>query len=247
MFVPCYVDQFFPRIAIATYELLEKAGCNVVYPDQQTCCGQPTANSGYHHLNSGCNRNFIRNFSGFDYIVAPSASCVLHIKEHLTDTANETEVAHIRNTIFELSEFLTDILKITVPAFFPHKVGLHMSCHGQRMLGLASMSERNMPPFSKIEDLLGKVRGLELVKPERVDECCGFGGTFSVLEEAVSVRMGEDRIAEHEKNDVEYITGFDISCLMHMEGILKRRSSRIKVIHFAEILNAHEHKLCIAR
>ena len=239
LFVPCYIDQFYPKVAIATLELLEKHGCDVRYPLQQTCCGQPMANSGFASLTHGCNQNFIKNFLGFDYIVAPSGSCVLHVKEHLHDDKNPEAAEQIRERIFELTEFLTDVLKVqTLNANFPFRVGLHQSCHGQRMLHLASMSERVEPPFSKAEQLLKGVKGLQLLKPKRVDECCGFGGTFCVFEEAVSVAMGKDRIEEHEANNVDYITGGDSSCLMHLEGILKRKKSLIKVIHLAEIYNA---------
>jgi L-lactate dehydrogenase complex protein LldE len=117
-------------------------------------------------------------------------------------------------------------------------VGFHASCHGQRGLQLSSMSERMLPTFSKPESLLNKVKGIQLVKPLRADECCGFGGTFCVFEEAVSVKMGKDRITEHEANEVEYIAGVDMSCLMHLEGILQRKGSKIKTVHIAEILNA---------
>jgi L-lactate dehydrogenase complex protein LldE len=238
LFVPCYIDQFYPKVAIATLELLEKFGCDVHYPLQQTCCGQPMANSGFAAYTHGCNKNFVQNFSDFEFIVAPSGSCVLHIKEHLHDDNAPGKAKHIRERIYELTEFLTDVLKVdSVRANFPYKVGMHTSCHGQRMLGLSSMSERVEAPFSKAEQLLKGVKGLQLVKPKRVDECCGFGGTFCVTEEAVSVRMGEDRIEEHEANEIEYITGGDTSCLMHLEGILKRKKSTIKVIHLAEILN----------
>lgn len=238
LFIPCYVDQFYPQVAIATMELLEKLGCEVVYPAAQTCCGQPMANSGFESYAAGCNANFIKQFRGFDYVVCPSGSCVLHVKEHLHD-ADESTASVIRNTVYELTEFLTDILKVEqLNASFPFKVGLHVSCHGQRMLHLASMSERMLPPFSKALSLLHKVAGIELIDPVRADECCGFGGTFCVTEEAVSVAMGQSRVEEHAANDVEYITGGDMSCLMHMEGILKRQRSNIKVIHLAQILNA---------
>lgn len=197
------------------------------------------ANSGFASLTHGCNQNFVKNFSGFDAVVAPSGSCVLHIKEHLHDEKNVEAAKHIRQNIYELTEFLTDVLKVeTVAANFPYRVGMHVSCHGQRMLGLASMSEKVEMPFSKAEQLLKGVKGLQLVKPARVDECCGFGGTFCVTEPAVSVAMGEDRVDEHTVNEVDYITGGDTSCLMHLEGILRRRKSRIKTIHLAEILNA---------
>jgi len=228
LFIPCYVDQFYPQVAIATLELLEKMGCKVEYPTAQTCCGQPMANAGYASLTDGCNRNFIRNFHHFDFIVCPSGSCVLHIKEHLHDETIQAKANDIRYKVFELTEFLTDVLKRTdVQASFPHKVGLHISCHGQRMLHLSSMSEKVEPAFSKAETLLNQVQGLKLLKTHREDECCGFGGTFCVTEEAVSVRMGRDRIREHMLNEVEYITGGDMSCLMHLEGILKRKQSPI--------------------
>ena len=231
LFVPCYIDQFYPQVAVASLELLEKLGCEVIVPQDQTCCGQPMANSGFASSTTGCDTNFSNNFEGFDYIVGPSGSCVLHLKEHHSSEK-------IRNSVFEICEFLTDILKISsLPAKFPHRVGLHQSCHGQRGLRLSSMSERNEKPFSKLEDLLGLVEGVEISKPGRTDECCGFGGTFCVTEEAVSVKMGQDRIKEHDANEVEYIVGADTSCLMHMEGILRRQGSKIQVKHIVEILN----------
>lgn len=238
LFIPCYVDQFYPKVAIATLELLEKHGCEVVFPLNQTCCGQPMANSGYANLAKGCERNFLENFRGLDYIVSPSGSCVLHIKEHLHDDKDPAVARAISENIYELTEFLTDILKVDdLSASFPHKVGLHVSCHGQRGLFTSSMSELVSPAFSKPEQLLGMVKGLLLSKPERVDECCGFGGSFCVFEEAVSVKMGKDRLKEHAVNDIEFITGTDVSCLMHLEGILRRQGSAVKVIHIAEILN----------
>lgn len=238
LFIPCYIDQFYPQIGIATLELLEKFGCDVSFPLNQTCCGQPMANSGFAALSKDCDRNFVANFRGFDYVVGPSGSCVLHLKEHLKDDQYPGEAEHIRKHVYELTEFLVDILKVEqLDVSFPHKVGLHTSCHGQRMLHLSSMSELVAPEFSKPEKLLAMVKGLQLSKPARQDECCGFGGTFCVFEEAVSVKMGKDRITEHEANGVEYITGYDESCLMHLEGILKRDGSKIKAIHIAEILN----------
>jgi L-lactate dehydrogenase complex protein LldE len=239
LFIPCYVNQFYPNAAKATLQLLQKLGVNTVYPAKQTCCGQPMANSGFEHLTAGCNDLFIENFAGFDYIVAPSASCVLHIKDHLDSQKRPEQAAVIRTKVYELVEFLTDILKVEkLDAVFPHKVGIHHSCHGLRGLYLAQMSELNAPPFSKPQHLLSMVQGLEQITLDRADECCGFGGTFCVAEEAVSVKMGKDRVTDHTKNGAEYITSSDLSCLMHLEGILHRNKSNIKVIHIAEILNA---------
>jgi L-lactate dehydrogenase complex protein LldE len=242
LFIPCYVDQFYPQVGVATLQLLEKFGCEVVYPPGQTCCGQPMANSGFEHLTGGCNELFIKNFSEFDYIVCPSGSCVLHIKDHLHEAAGHDAHAPdsaegIRHRIYELVEFLTDVLKIEkLDAQFPHRVGLHQSCHGQRGLKLSQMSELVAAPFSKLEYLLRMVDGLELVELARKDECCGFGGTFCVVEEAVSVKMGKDRVADHIQHGAEYITAADMSCLMHLEGILHRQKSTVQVRHIAEIL-----------
>jgi len=239
LFIPCYIDQFYPQVGIATLQLLEKLGCDVSFPLEQTCCGQPMANSGFASLSKGCDANFVENFSGFDYIVAPSGSCVLHVKEHLQDAAHPEKVANIGKNVYELTEFLTDVLKIEkLHARFPFKVGIHNSCHGQRGLHLSSMTETMTPSFSKPEQLLNMVTDIRLSKPKRNDECCGFGGTFCVFEEAVSVKMGKDRVAEHDDNEVDYISGGDTSCLMHLEGILKRQGSKIKTIHIAEILNS---------
>ncbi|TWI95311.1 L-lactate dehydrogenase complex protein LldE [Mucilaginibacter frigoritolerans] len=239
LFVPCYVDQFYPGAAIATLKLLEKLGVEVVYPPKQTCCGQPMANSGFEHLTIGCNELFIKNFEEFEYIVAPSGSCVLHIRDHLHDDKQPEAAKSISNKIYELTAFLTDVLKVKkLSAKFPHRVGIHQSCHGQRGLHISSMTELVAPEFSKPLSLLQMVDGIDLLQLSRKDECCGFGGTFCVTEEAVSVKMGKDRVADHLEHGAEYITGVDMSCLMHMEGILKRQGSKVKVIHIAEILNA---------
>lgn len=239
LFIPCYVNQFYPQVGIATLELLEKLGCQVEYPLRQTCCGQPMANSGYESLSGDCNELFTRNFSAYDYIVCPSGSCVLHIKEHLHSKSNEAGAGNIRRRIYELTEFLTDVLKVEdISASFPHNVGLHQSCHGQRGLHLSQMSELVSQPYSKPEKLLNMVQGLRLISLGRKDECCGFGGTFCVFEETVSAKMGKDRVKDHVDHGAEYITGADMSCLMHLEGILKRQGSAVQIKHIAEILNA---------
>lgn len=240
LFIPCYVDQFYPQVAIATLELLEKLGCTVHYPPNQTCCGQPMANSGFEHLTGGCNTLFIKNFKDYDYIVCPSGSCLLHIKDHLHDDKQEATVEKIRSRVYELTEFLTDVLKVEqLEASFPYKVGMHQSCHGQRGLHLSQMTELNAPPFSKPGKLLNMVKGIEVVELSRKDECCGFGGTFCVFEEAVSAKMGKDRVEDHIEHGAQYITGADMSCLMHMEGILRRQKSPVQVKHIVEILNSN--------
>jgi len=241
LFIPCYIDQFYPNAAIATLKLLQKLGVKVSYPIHQTCCGQPMANSGFEHLTGGCNDLFIKNFAEFDYIVSPSGSCVLHVKEHLHSHEEEEKAVNVRKKVYELTEFLTDILKVDkLTARFPHKVGVHQSCHGQRGLKMSQMTELVAAPFSKPMQLLQMVQDLELIELSRPDECCGFGGTFCVAEEAISVKMGKDRVADHVNHGAQYITAADMSCLMHMEGILRRQNSQVKVLHIAEILNAEE-------
>lgn len=238
LFIPCYVDQFYPNAAIATLQLLEKLGVDVVYPKKQTCCGQPMANSGFSHLTGGCDELFTEIFADFDYVVIPSGSCTLHVKEHLHSKKQPEESRMLKTKVYELVEFLTDVLQVErLEASFPHKVGVHQSCHGLRGLHLSQMTELVAPPFSKPGKLLSMVEGLELIELDRQDECCGFGGTFCVAEEAVSAKMGKDRVADHIKNGAEYITGADLSCLMHMEGVLRRQKSNVKVVHIAEILN----------
>ncbi|MEZ0483667.1 (Fe-S)-binding protein [Fibrella aquatica] len=244
LFIPCYVDQFYPQVAKATLMLLEKLGCTVDFPLNQTCCGQPMANSGYAHLAGGCDENFIRNFAGHDYIVSPSGSCTLHIKQHLHghDAASNNDALAIRSRVYELTEFLVDVLKVqalpTPNQVRSLRVGLHQSCHGQRGLHLSPMSElMGKQGISKPETLLRMVEGLELVDLDRRDECCGFGGTFCVTEEAVSAKMGKDRVADHLRQRVDVITGVDVSCLMHMEGILRRQHSNVSVKHISELLS----------
>lgn len=239
LFLPCYVDQFYPKVGIATLQLLQKLGCSVDYPLDQTCCGQPMANAGYERDTIGTARHFIKTFSSYDYIVAPSGSCVLHIKEHSpTVPGYEKEQEGLHHKIFELTEFLVDVLKVkSLTGSYPHKVGFHSSCHGQRGLRLSSSSELNEKPFSKAKQLLENLEGLEWVELNRSDECCGFGGTFAVTEEALSVQMGKDRLADHLDHQVEILAGGDMSCMMHLEGIAKRNGQTIQFKHIAEILN----------
>jgi len=197
------------------------------------------ANSGFEHLAQGCNTLFLDNFEAYDYVVCPSGSCTLHIREHLHVPEREPAAESLRKRVYELTEFMTDVLKVeTLPAArFPYRVGLHQSCHGQRGLHLSQMSELVAPPFSKPESLLRLVDGLELIPLDRKDECCGFGGTFCVFEEAVSARMGIDLVEDHVRNGAEVLTGGDMSCLMHLEGIVRRRNLPLRVMHLAEILN----------
>ncbi len=239
LFIPCYIDQFYPQVGIATLELLEKLGVEPYYPDKQTCCGQPMANSGFECYSEGAYELFVENFRSCDYIVSPSGSCVYHVRRHF-DTLDQTDdVQHIRKNTYELCDFIVNVLKSpSIKASFPYKVGLHQSCHGLRGLRLGQCSERVGESFSYVGDLLSQVEGVELVSLSRKDECCGFGGTFAVTEEAISVKMGKDRLKDHLEQGVEVLTGGDMSCLMHLGGLIKRNGYNLKVKHIAEILNS---------
>ncbi|MHC1481272.1 (Fe-S)-binding protein [Frateuria aurantia] len=239
LFVPCFVDAFFPEAGIATLELLEKLGCTVDYPLRQTCCGQPMANSGCEKEAAATEQLFVENFTGYDYVVTPSGSCTHHVRDHLTAIEQTDTVRHVRTRTYELVEFLHDILEVkALPwARFPHKVGLHNSCGTLRALRTASMSELGEPFFSKPMDLLNMVKDIEFVMPDRPDECCGFGGTFSVGEEPVSARMGYDKVRDHTQAGAEYIVSADSSCLMHQKGCAQRLGLDLKFIHIAQILN----------
>jgi L-lactate dehydrogenase complex protein LldE len=243
LFVPCYVDALFPEVGIATLELLEKLGVEVAYPLDQTCCGQPMANSGCRDDAAAAEALFVKNFAGFEYVVTPSGSCTHHVRDHLTAIPQTDAVVQVRQRVHELVEFVHGVLEVReFPwAEFPHKVGLHIGCSSLRALGLAKMSEIAGAAYSKPADLLAGVRGIELVSPQRPDECCGFGGTFSVFEEPVSARMGYDKVNDHHGAGAEYIASMDMSCLMHQKGCAERLGVPVKFIHIAQILNgAHE-------
>jgi L-lactate dehydrogenase complex protein LldE len=239
LFIPCYINQLYPQVGIATLELLEKLGVDVVCPMGQTCCGQPLGNSGYEEDAKGACNNFVDNFKNFDYIVTPSGSCVYHVKNHYNIIPQTTEVVKVRENVMELCDFIINVLKIkNVGASFPYKVGVHKSCHGLRGLRLGSCSERVTESYSYIGELLQEVEEIEIITLSREDECCGFGGTFAVTEAAISVKMGKDRIQDHLDNGAEVITATDTSCLMHLEGLVNRNNQPLKILHIAEILNS---------
>lgn len=185
-------------------------------------------------------RKFDELFRGYDYVVAPSASCAAYVRFfHPGLLGKKAEECEAAGKTTDLVEFLHDILQVKeLPARFPHKVSVHNSCHGVRELGLSSPSERNVPRFNKIVDLLRLVRDIEVVEPERPDECCGFGGMFAVEEQAVSTRMGQDKLRRHMETGAEYITGPDSSCLMHLQGVARKLGQDIKFIHVAQILSS---------
>ena len=240
LFIPCFMNELYPDVCKATYKLLKNQGLQIEYPLSQTCCGQPMANSGCSKDVKILAVNFVNTFKDYDYVVAPSGSCVSMVKEHYAPFFdNDNDYNKIKASIYEVCEFLHDIIKIENINFdfsFPHNVGVHNSCHGHRVLKLASASELNIPYESKLKNLLNKIPEINLVNLKREDECCGFGGTFSVQEEAISVAMGKDRIKDHINSSAQIFTGADMSCLMHMDGIINRDKNPIKVMHIVEIL-----------
>jgi L-lactate dehydrogenase complex protein LldE len=239
LFVPCYVDQFYPEAALATLDVLAHFGVHAEFPEAQSCCGQPMANSGCMHEARPLANRFVTVFRDFDYVVAPSGSCVSMVRnhyDHLVD-ANDEGAARVRSRTVELSEFLTRILNVgEVAGRFPHQVGIHQACHGLRELRLGPSSEVMQPRGNSLRRLLSGLDGIRFSSLSRVDECCGFGGTFAVAEEAVSCMMGDDRIDDHVQAGTEILTSGDMSCLMHLEGRIRRRGLPIRVMHFAEIL-----------
>lgn len=237
LFVPCYVDAVFPEVGTATYKLLKHLGLDVEYPEGQTCCGQPMANAGFEQQSVKLAGRFEELFRGYDYVVAPSVSCTAFVRLNYSRLlGHECEVA---SKAMDIVEFLHDIVKIDKQlGCFPHRVSLHNSCHGVRELGLSSPSEMHVEKFNKIKDLLSLVDGIDIVDPDRTDECCGFGGMFSVEETAVSAQMGLDKVERHIATGAEYITGPDCSCLMHMAGVARKQRLKIEFKHVVEILAA---------
>lgn len=237
LFIPCYVDALYPQVGVATYRLLRKLKLNVVYPERQTCCGQPMANGGFERMSEHLAERFEDKFRDFDYVVTPSVSCAAFVRvnypqilDHACQTPEKT---------MELVEFLHDILKVReLPGSFPHVVSVHNSCHGVRELGLSSPSELQIKPFNKIVDLLQLKDGITVKEPDRKDECCGFGGMFAVEEPYVSSRMDNDKVKAHMATGAEIVTGSDCSCLMHMQGVAARQKYPVKFMHVAEILAA---------
>lgn len=240
LFIPCYVDAIYPEVGIATFELLRKFGVDIDYPTEQTCCGQPMSNEGDNESACRAEELFVKNFSRYDYIVGPAGSCVKQVRVHYDKLDQTDEVKHVRENTYELVEFLHDIMKVeSFPGIsFPHKVALHNSCSSIRGLGIAKPSEIMGVPFNKSAELLGKVSGLEIVELDRPDECCGFGGTFCVTDEAVSAQMGKDKVMDYVANGAEYVVSPDMSCLMHQEGIARKLGiSHLPFIHIAQVLN----------
>jgi L-lactate dehydrogenase complex protein LldE len=222
LFITCFNDTLFPETGRAAVSLLERLGCEVSFPEAQTCCGQMHGNTGYADHGRALAARWERVFEGFDVVVSPSASCVGYVREHVPSAERQ---------LFELTEFLVDRLGVTdVGASFPHRVTLHPTCHSLRLLHLGDRPQR----------LLSAVQGIDLVPLTDADECCGFGGTFAVKNADTSMAMLTDKLRHVLDTGAEVCTAADTSCLMHIGGALRRQRAATRVMHLAEILAAQE-------
>ena len=222
LFVTCFNDTLFPATGRAVVGLLERLGCEVEFPLEQTCCGQMHVNSGYQRDAEGLLGRFARVFGSYEAVVSPSASCVAHVRER---------IPAVSDRVFELTEFLIDRLGVVdVGASFPHRVTLHPTCHSLRLLAIGDRPRR----------LLEAVRGIDLVDLEGAPECCGFGGTFAVKNADTSMAMLSDKVRHVLDTRAEVCTAADTSCLMHIGGALSRGRTGVRVMHLAEILAAQE-------
>lgn len=231
LFVPCFVDQVYPETAFNMVKVLEKVGCTVSYNPAQTCCGQPAFNAGFQDDARDVCSKFLKDFSTDSIIVGPSASCVGFVRNYygklFSDSAQRKQVTAIQKNIFEFSEFLVKKLGVTdVGASLDGVATYHDSCAGLRECRI-----KNEP-----RELLMHVRGLELKEMEDVETCCGFGGTFAVKYEAISVAMGEQKVEHAMATEANYLISTDLSCLMHLQGYINQKGYNLKTLHLADVL-----------
>ncbi|MDZ4807881.1 MAG: (Fe-S)-binding protein [Bacteroidota bacterium] len=231
LFIPCFVDQLYPDTAFNMVKVLEKAGCTVSYNTSQTCCGQPAFNAGFWDEAKSVCTKFIKDFSGSDYVVAPSASCIGFVRNYygklFENSSVHNEVKDLGKRVFEFSEFMLDILKVEdVGAVLNGKATYHDSCAGLRECKIKEEPRR----------LLSHVKGLSLSEMNDVETCCGFGGTFAVKFEAISVAMGEQKVEHALATGADYLISTDHSCLMHLQGYIKQKGYNLKTMHLADVL-----------
>jgi L-lactate dehydrogenase complex protein LldE len=232
LFVPCFIDQLYPATAFNVIKLLEFAGVSVHYNPEQTCCGQPAFNSGYRQEARSLAVKFLRDFENAETIVGPSASCIGYIRNHFhklfpDDAVNLTKSDKIKNNIFELTDFLVNMVKVvSFGAEFPHRVTYHDACSALREYGIKE----------EPRTLLRNVKGLELIEMDGTEVCCGFGGTFSVKFPTISSAMAEQKVEKALETGAEYIVSSESSCLMNQEGYIRKHKIPLKTIHIADIL-----------
>ncbi|WP_210364857.1 (Fe-S)-binding protein [Bacillus sp. REN3] len=233
LFATCLVDMFQSNAGKATVELLERLGCDIEFPESQVCCGQPAYNSGYVKEAKEAMKSMIDTFIDAEYVVSPSGSCITMFHEYARifkgDPVWEPKAKKLAAKSFELTQFIVDILKIEdVGARFEGKVTYHTSCHMTRLLGV-----KKAPLI-----LLSNVKGLEFTELPGKEQCCGFGGTFSVKMAQISEQMVDEKVRHVEETGAEYLIGADAGCLMNIGGRIDRQGKPIKVLHIAEVLNS---------
>ena len=232
IFIPCFIDQLYPQVGFNMVKVLEKAGCTVWYNQNQTCCGQAAYNAGFWSEAKDVCKKLLTDFGGSDYIVAPSASCVGFVRNYyktlFTKSSLQQQKVHgIEKRIFEFSEFLIKILGVDdFGATLHAKATYHNSC--------AALRECHVKAEPK--QLLSKVHGLEMIDMAENETCCGFGGTFSVKMEPISVAMGNNKITNALATEAEILISTDMSCLMHLDGIIKNKNANMQVMHLADVL-----------
>ena len=231
LFIPCFVDQLYPETAFNMVKVLEKLGCNVKYNANQTCCGQPAFNAGFQNECKDVATKFIKDFSGSEYIVAPSASCTGFVRNYygkiFDNSSMHNEVRDMGKRLYEFSEFLTDVLKVEdVGAKLEGKATYHDSCAALRECKIKEGPRK----------LLSKVAGLELVEMNDVETCCGFGGTFAVKFEPISIAMADQKVNNALATGAQYMISTDISCLLHLEGYIKQKGHNLRTLHLADVL-----------
>ena len=231
LFIPCFVDQLFPDTAFNMIKVLKKTGCSISYNTKQTCCGQPAFNAGFWDEAKPVCSKFIKDFSGFEYIVAPSASCVGFVRNYygklFENSSLHHEVADLGKRIFEFTEFIVQILKVeNIGAKLKGKATYHDSCAGLRECKIKSEPRK----------LLSHVEGLELIEMNDVETCCGFGGTFAVKFEPISIGMADQKVGNALATGADYLISTDLSCLMHLDGYVKHNSYSLKTMHIADVL-----------
>jgi L-lactate dehydrogenase complex protein LldE len=231
LFIPCFVDQLYPDTAFNMVKVLEKLGCTVSYNSNQTCCGQPAFNAGFHNECKDVATKFLHDFSGNEYIVSPSASCSGFVRNYygkiFDNSSVHNEVKGIGKRLFEFSEFLTDVLKVeNIGATLEGKATYHDSCAALRECKIKEGPRK----------LLQQVKGLELVEMNDVETCCGFGGTFAVKFEPISIAMADQKVNHALATGAQYMISTDLSCLMHLDGYIKQKGHNLRTLHLADVL-----------
>ena len=231
LMITCLGDALYPSVGVAAVKVLEALGVEVDFPAGQVCCGQPAFNSGYRDEARTSARAYLRAFAGSEHVVSISGSCAAMVREHypvLFEGRPEHEAARaLARRTYEFSQFLVDVLGVTdLPVRYPARATFHHSCHTRRLLGVVDQPER----------LLGMIDGLECVPLPRAEECCGFGGTFSVKMPHISSSLVDDKVDHVLETGAGLLLGLDMSCLMNIGGRLTRRGADVRVKHLAEVL-----------